>query len=59
VTGFDIDERKVSTLRQGGSYIYRIEASEIKQAREQGFDATSDYARIKEMDAIIICVQLL
>src|SRR5689334_9909372 len=56
VTGFDIDERKVSTLRQGGSYIYRIEASEIKQAREKGFDATSDYARIKEMDAIIICV---
>ena len=56
VTGFDIDERKVSTLRQGGSYIYRIEASEIKQARESGFDATSDYTRIKEMDAIIICV---
>jgi len=49
VTGFDIDERKISTLRQGGSYIYRIEASEIKQAREQGFDATSDYGRIKEM----------
>jgi UDP-N-acetyl-D-glucosamine dehydrogenase len=56
VTGFDIDERKVSTLRQGGSYIYRIEASEIKQAREHGFDATSDFARIKDMDAIIICV---
>jgi len=56
VTGFDIDERKISTLRQGRSYIYRIEPSEIKRAREQGFDATSDYARIKEMDAIIICV---
>ncbi len=56
VIGFDIDERKVSTLRQGGSYIYRIEAGEIQQAREQGFDATSDYSRIKEMDAIIICV---
>ena len=24
VTGFDIDERKVSTLMQGGSYIVRI-----------------------------------
>src|SRR5882672_3937412 len=56
VTGFDIDERKISTLHLGGSYIYRIEASEIKQAREQGFDATSDYGRIQEMDAIIICV---
>jgi UDP-N-acetyl-D-glucosamine dehydrogenase len=24
VTGFDIDRRKVETLAQGGSYIYRI-----------------------------------
>jgi len=56
VTGFDIDERKVSTLLRGGSYIYRIEANEIQQARQGGFDATSDYARLREMDAIIICV---
>jgi UDP-N-acetyl-D-glucosamine dehydrogenase len=56
VTGFDIDERKISTLKQGGSYIFRIEASEIKQARAAGFEATSDYGRIKEMDAVIICV---
>jgi UDP-N-acetyl-D-glucosamine dehydrogenase len=56
VTGFDIDERKVSTLLRGGSYIYRIEANEIQQARQGGFDATSDYARLGEMDAIIICV---
>jgi len=27
VTGFDIDQRKVSTLTQGGSYIFRIAAS--------------------------------
>ena len=56
VTGFDIDERKVSTLKQGGSYIYRIEPAEIQQARTQGFEATSDYSGIKDMDAIIICV---
>jgi len=56
VTGFDIDERKISTLREGGSYIYRIEAADIKQARSQGFDATSDYARIQQMDVVIICV---
>jgi UDP-N-acetyl-D-glucosamine dehydrogenase len=56
VTGFDIDERKVSTIAAGGSYIYRIPATEIQQARTQGFSATSDYARITEMDAIIICV---
>jgi UDP-N-acetyl-D-glucosamine dehydrogenase len=56
VTGFDIDPRKITTLTQGGTYIVRILASEIQQARSQGFEATSDYARLEEMDAIIICV---
>jgi UDP-N-acetyl-D-glucosamine dehydrogenase len=56
VTGFDIDERKISTLAQGGSYIYRIPAPEIQQARSAGFSATSDYSQIARMDAIIICV---
>jgi UDP-N-acetyl-D-glucosamine dehydrogenase len=56
VTGFDIDKRKVDTLAQGGSYIYRISSEEIKAANARGFSATSDYAHIEEMDAIIICV---
>ena len=56
VTGFDIDQRKVSTLNSGGSYIFRITAPEIQQARQQGFTATSDYALLEKMDAVIICV---
>ena len=56
VTGFDIDERKVSTLTAGGSYIFRITAPEIQKARGQGFSATSNYAQLEQMDAIIICV---
>src|ERR1700679_2229673 len=56
VTGFDIDQRKVDTLAKGGPYIYRIAAEEIQAANSKGFSATSDYARIEEMDAIIICV---
>src|SRR5207249_10353408 len=56
VTGFDIDQRKVSTLAQGGSYIFRIPATEIQEARAKGFEATFDYARLTQMDAIIICV---
>jgi UDP-N-acetyl-D-glucosamine dehydrogenase len=56
VTGFDIDPRKVDTLRLGGSYIFRIQAEEIRLAQKSGFSATSDYAQLKEMDAIIICV---
>ncbi|MFY9976725.1 MAG: nucleotide sugar dehydrogenase [Candidatus Sulfotelmatobacter sp.] len=56
VTGFDIDRRKVETLTNGGSYIYRIAADEIQRARGQGFTATSDYSRLVAMDAVIICV---
>ena len=56
VTGFDIDERKVSTLNAGGSYIFRITAPEIERARKQGLTATSDYSQLTQMDAIIICV---
>jgi UDP-N-acetyl-D-glucosamine dehydrogenase len=56
VTGFDIDQRKVSTLAEGGSYIYRIPATEIQEARTRGFEATADYSRVSQMDAIIICV---
>src|SRR5260370_4110215 len=56
VTGFDIDQRKVSMLEAGGSYIFRITAPEIQRARSQGFTATSEYAQLETMDAVIICV---
>ena len=56
VTGFDIDPRKVSTLSDGGSYIQRILPVEIQAARAQGFSATADFARLRDVDAIIICV---
>ncbi len=56
VTGFDIDSQKVSTLNQGGSYIVRIPGSEIQAARKNGFAATVDFVRLRDMDAVIICV---
>ncbi len=56
VTGFDIDRKKVDTLTNGGSYIYRITPEEIQAAKSSGFHATSDYSHITQMDAIIICV---
>lgn len=56
VTGFDIDTGKVNALNNSASYIYRIPSTEIAAARATGFSATSDYARIATMDAIIICV---
>jgi len=56
ITGFDIDAEKVRTLNGGGSYIYRIPATEISAARAAGFSATSDYSLVSTMDAVIICV---
>lgn len=56
VTGFDIDEKKISTLNSGGSYIVRIEPAVIQTMQRQGFRATSDYQQISAMDAVIICV---
>jgi UDP-N-acetyl-D-glucosamine dehydrogenase len=56
ITGFDIDTRKVETLTKGGSYIVRIEPKQIQSACERGFNPTSDFSRIAEMDAVIICV---
>ena len=56
VTGFDIDDNKVDALKEGKSYIYRIPAEEIQEARANGLMATSDFSNLADMDAIIICV---
>ncbi len=56
VTGFDIDQRKIDDLTGGRSYIFRIPAEEIQQARSQGFQATADFAGLSEQDAIVFCV---
>ena len=56
ITGFDIDKKKVDVLTRGGSYIVRIPETEIQAAKGKGFEATSDYSQISDMDAIIICV---
>lgn len=56
VTGFDIDTNKVRVLSEGGSYIYRIPATQIEAAKNQGFRSTSEYSEIELMDVVIICV---
>src|SRR5438105_8104488 len=56
VTGFDIDDKKVTDLAAGRSYIFRIPAEDIQGARKQGFKATSDFSHLAEQDAIILCV---
>lgn len=56
VLGFDIDPVKVDALNSGKSYIEHIRPEAIAQARTQGFEATADFSRAREADALIICV---
>jgi len=57
VIGFDIDQTKIVHLHAGTSYIKHIASEPIAAARGSGkLDATSDFSRIKECDAIILCV---
>lgn len=55
--GFDIDESKIPVLNAGKSYIKHIKADKIKKTVDnKKFIATSDFSRLPEADAIIICV---
>jgi UDP-N-acetyl-D-glucosamine dehydrogenase len=55
--GFDIDETKVDKLMGGESYIRHLPAEAATKRIDSGhFTPTSDFARLAEVDAIIICV---
>lgn len=57
VLGFDIDPQKIELLGAGQSYIKHIEAGRISNAVKSGsFAATTDFARVAECDAVLICV---
>lgn len=56
VLGIDIDPAKVARLNRGESYIEHIGPAAIGSARMAGFEATADFSRAGEADALIICV---
>ncbi|MCX7890832.1 MAG: nucleotide sugar dehydrogenase [Burkholderiales bacterium] len=56
VLGFDIDAAKVAKLTAGETYIEHIPAKAVAAARAKGFEATTDFARAREADALVICV---
>jgi UDP-N-acetyl-D-glucosamine dehydrogenase len=56
VLGIDIDDAKVTKLNAGRSYIEHIPAEKISAARQSGFEATTDFQRVSECDALILCV---
>jgi UDP-N-acetyl-D-glucosamine dehydrogenase len=55
--GFDIDEAKICRLNSGASYIRHIGDERIAALCASGrLDASSDFSRLRDVDAIIICV---
>ena len=57
VLGFDVDEKKVKTLNAGRSIIKHVPHKMVKQFVDKGlFSATTNMARIKSVDAVLICV---
>jgi UDP-N-acetyl-D-glucosamine dehydrogenase len=57
VLGFDVDPDKVAALNRGECYIRHVDALRVKRAREKKlFEATADFTRLREPDAILICV---
>jgi UDP-N-acetyl-D-glucosamine dehydrogenase len=55
VLGLDIDPDKPAKLHRGETYIKHISAEAIAAARH-GFEATTDFNRAREADALILCV---
>ena len=57
VTGFDIDRRKVDMLNRGETYIKHITTAELRRYLSmKRFKATTDFAGLADVDAILICV---
>ena len=56
VLGFDIDPAKAESLAKGQTYIEHITSEKIQVAVSQGLEGTTDFSRVREADALIICV---
>jgi UDP-N-acetyl-D-glucosamine dehydrogenase len=57
IFGFDVDSKKVATLKKGKSYLKSIPSSRISQFIRSGrLDVTDDFSRLREPDCILICV---
>src|ERR1043166_9059925 len=57
VLGLDIDAGKVASISAGKSYIEHIDSAAIAQLVKEGsFSPSTELSRVKEVEAIIICV---
>ncbi|MAL17436.1 MAG: UDP-N-acetyl-D-glucosamine dehydrogenase [Balneola sp.] len=57
VIGYDIDEKKVENLKNGIPYIKHLGTEMMETlANSDKADATTDFSRLDEADAILLCV---
>jgi UDP-N-acetyl-D-glucosamine dehydrogenase len=57
VLGLDVDPEKVTALNEGHSYIKHVPPESVAdQVKASRLEATTDFSRVDEVDAIIICV---
>jgi len=57
VKGFDLDQKKITSIKDGISYIKDVLTEELSKVVKSGnFSATTNFDELSEMDAIIICV---
>ena len=57
VLGFDIDSKKVATLKRGKSYLKSISSSRISRFIRNGhLDVTDNFSRLNKADCVLICV---
>ena len=57
VLGLDIDPAKVDAINRGETYIKHIESAAIaEELRNKRFEASVDFSRVRELEAVIICV---
>ena len=57
VLGLDLDSKKVDSINKGKTYLKHFSSESIaEQVNEGRFEATTNSARISEVEAILICV---
>ena len=57
VTGFDVDPKKNAMLMRGETYIMHMDAKRVvKGVESKLFEATADFDRLKEPDALLVAV---
>ena len=57
VLGFDTDPEKIESIKRGENYLKHLGDEMVTSMRDSDtFDATTDFSRIAEADAVLICV---